>query len=151
MFHGLIGLKFREESDRDLFWTRVDSCWLVPDWCWLVLDSRWFVLTRVGLVLDSYWFVLTRVELVLTRVNSCWLVLTPVDLCWYSCIRTDLIQNSPVERPPKFLVERNPPQSWPWKQNGTTVVGVVMILEVMNNWRSELQINILKKQLDFEP
>ena len=75
MFHGLIGLKFREESDRDLFWTRVDSCWLVPDWCWLVLDSRWFALTCVGLVLDSYWFMLTRVELVLTHVNSCWLVL----------------------------------------------------------------------------
>ena len=47
MLHGLIGLKFREESDLDLFWTRVDSCW-----------------TRVRLVL-------IRVGLVLTRVDSC--------------------------------------------------------------------------------
>ena len=38
-----------------------------------------------------------------------------------------------------FLVEVNPPQNWPWKQNGTTVVAV-MILEVVNNWRSVLQI-----------
>ena len=39
----------------------------------------------------------------------------------------------------------NPPQSWPWKQNGIAVVAAAMILEVMNNWRSVLQINILKK------
>ena len=45
----------------------------------------------------------------------------------------------------KILVEVNPFQSWPWKQNGTTVVAAVMILEVENNWRSVLQINILKK------
>ena len=49
MVHGLIGLKFWEESDLDLFWTRVDLCWLVLDSCWLVLDSCWLVLTRVGL------------------------------------------------------------------------------------------------------
>ena len=35
----------------------------------------------------------------------------------------------------KNLVEVNPPQSWSWKQNGTTVVAAVMILEVVNNWR----------------
>ena len=44
-----------------------------------------------------------------------------------------------------------------WKETllkldlGTTVVAAVMILEVVNNWRSVLQINILKKKLDFEP
>ena len=51
----------------------------------------------------------------------------------------------------KILVEVNPRQSWPWKQNGTTVVPAVMIFEVVNDWRSALQINILKKKLDFEP
>ena len=51
----------------------------------------------------------------------------------------------------KNFVEVNPPQSWPWKQNGNTVVAAVMILKVVNNWRSMLQINILKKTLDFEP
>ena len=51
----------------------------------------------------------------------------------------------------KKFVEVNPPQSWPWKQNGNTVVAAVMILKVVNNWRSMLQINILKKTLDFEP
>ena len=40
----------------------------------------------------------------------------------------------------------DPPQSWPWKQNGTTVVPAVMILEVVNKWRSLLQVNILKKR-----
>ena len=52
----------------------------------------------------------------------------------------------------KFLVEGNPPQSWPWKQNGTTIVAVavVMILEVVNNWRSLFQINILKKKIEPE-
>ena len=34
----------------------------------------------------------------------------------------------------KNLVEVNPRQSWPWKQNCTTVVAVVMILEV---WATE--------------
>ena len=63
MLHGLIALKFWEES------------YLGP-----VLDSCWFVLTRVGLVL-------TRVRLVLIRVDSCWFVLAHVHLCWYSCIR----------------------------------------------------------------
>ena len=47
----------------------------------------------------------------------------------------------------KILVEVNPLQSWPWKQNGTTVVAAVMILEVVNNWKSVLQISILKKKL----
>ena len=47
----------------------------------------------------------------------------------------------------KILVEANPLQSWPWKQNGTTVVAAVMILEVVNNWKSVLQISILKKKL----
>ena len=41
-----------------------------------------------------------------------------------------------------FLVEVNLPQGCPWKQNGTTVTAAVMILEVVNNWRSVLQINI---------
>ena len=41
-----------------------------------------------------------------------------------------------------LLVEINPPQSCPWKQIGTKVVAAVMILEVVNNWRSMLQINI---------
>ena len=50
-----------------------------------------------------------------------------------------------------FWVEVNLPQSWPWKQNGTTFVAAVMILEVVNNWKTVLQINILKKKLDFEP
>ena len=41
-----------------------------------------------------------------------------------------------------FLVEGNPPQSWPWKQNGTTVVAVavVIIFEVVNDWGSVLRI-----------
>ena len=51
----------------------------------------------------------------------------------------------------KNLVEANPPQSWPWKQNSTTVVAAVTILEIVNNWRCVLQTNILKKKLDFEP
>ena len=34
----------------------------------------------------------------------------------------------------KNLIEVNPHQSWPWKQNCTTVVAVVMILEV---WTTE--------------
>ena len=36
------------------------------------------------------------------------------------------------------------------KINGTTVVAPVMIPEVVNNWISVLQINILKEMLDFE-
>ena len=51
----------------------------------------------------------------------------------------------------KILVGENPPKSWPWKQNGTTVVAAVKIPEVVNNWRSVLQINHLKKKLDLEP
>ena len=47
----------------------------------------------------------------------------------------------------KYLVEVNPPRSWPWKQNGTSVVASKMILEVVNNWRSMLQINIKKKKI----
>ena len=44
-------------------------------------------------------------------------------------------------------VEVNPPQSWPWKQDGTTVVVALMILEVVNKWRSVLQTNIFLKKL----
>ena len=44
-----------------------------------------------------------------------------------------------------FLMELNPPQRWLQKQNGITVVAAVMIFEVVNYWRSILQINILKK------
>ena len=51
----------------------------------------------------------------------------------------------------KFFGEGNFLQSWPWKQNGTTVVVAVIIPEYVNNWRSVLPINILKKKLDFEP
>ena len=51
----------------------------------------------------------------------------------------------------KKLVEVNLPQSWPWKQNGTTVVAAATILKVENNWRSMLQINILKKSLVLNP
>ena len=47
-----------------------------------------------------------------------------------------------------FLVKVNPRQSWPWKQNGTTVVAAVMILKVLDNWRSMLQINIFLKSLN---
>ena len=51
----------------------------------------------------------------------------------------------------KILVEVNPPQSWPWKQNGTTVVAAVMIVKVVKNWRNMSQMKILKKKSDFEP
>ena len=52
----------------------------------------------------------------------------------------------------KILVEGNPLQSWPWTLNGTTVVAAVTIPEVVNNWRSVLQIKIERfgKKLDFE-
>ena len=36
----------------------------------------------------------------------------------------------------KSLVEENPPQSLPWKQNSLTVVAAVMIVKVVINWRS---------------
>ena len=47
----------------------------------------------------------------------------------------------------KKLVKVNPPQSWLWEQNvnGTTAVAAVMILKVVDNWKSMLHINILKK------
>ena len=45
----------------------------------------------------------------------------------------------------KNLLDVNPPQSWSGKQNDTMVVTAVMILEVVNNWKNVLQINILKK------
>ena len=48
-------------------------------------------------------------------------------------------------------MEGNPSQSWPLKQNVSTVVVAVMVLEVVNIWRSVLQINILKKKIGFEP
>ena len=47
-----------------------------------------------------------------------------------------------------FLVKVNPRQSWPWKQNGTTGVAAVMILKVLGNWRSMLQIQIFLKSLN---
>ena len=43
----------------------------------------------------------------------------------------------------KIVVEVNHPQRWPWKEHATTVVAAVIILEVANNWRSVLPINIL--------
>ena len=53
----------------------------------------------------------------------------------------------------KNLVKVNPPRTWPWKQNGTTVAAAVIIFELVKNWRSVFQINILKKRkkIDFEP
>ena len=33
----------------------------------------------------------------------------------------------------RFSVEVNPPQSWPWKQNSTTVVAVLMILNFVKS------------------
>ena len=51
----------------------------------------------------------------------------------------------------KILVEVNSSHSWPWKHNGTTVLAAVMILEVVNNWRSMLQVNILKKSETLNP
>ena len=44
-----------------------------------------------------------------------------------------------------------PSAIWPWKQNGAAVVTALMILEVVDNWGSVLQINIKEKKLDFEP
>ena len=97
MLHGLIALKFWEES---YLGPVLDSCWFVLTRVGLVLTRVRLVLTRVGLVLTRVRLVLTRVGLVLTRVrlvlirvDSCWFVLTRVDLCWYSCIRIDLIKN----------------------------------------------------------
>ena len=49
------------------------------------------------------------------------------------------------------LVEVNPPQVWPWKQNGTTFIAAQMILEVVNKRRSVLQMNILKKSETSNP
>ena len=40
----------------------------------------------------------------------------------------------------KILVRGNSPQSWPWKQSGTTIVAAVMIHKIVNHWRSALQI-----------
>ena len=113
MLHGLIALKFWEESYLgpvlDSCWfvltrvglvltrvrlvlirvdscrARVDSCWLVSDSCWLVLDSRWLVLNSCWLALDSRWFMLTHVD-------SCWFVLSCIDLFWYWCIGIELIE-----------------------------------------------------------
>ena len=51
----------------------------------------------------------------------------------------------------KILVEVNPPQSWPWKQNGTTVVAALIIFKDVSNWTSVLQINVWKKGLNFKP
>ena len=47
----------------------------------------------------------------------------------------------------KKILDVNLPQSWPRKQNDTTVGAAVMILEVVNNWTSMLQINILKTKV----
>ena len=52
---------------------------------------------------------------------------TPLDKCFYE----------------KNCGGSNPPQRWPWKEHATTAVAAVIILEVANNWRSVLQINIL--------
>ena len=46
----------------------------------------------------------------------------------------------------KIFGKVNPLQNWPWKQYGTTVVATVMILEVVNNWRSVLKVNIFLKK-----
>ena len=39
----------------------------------------------------------------------------------------------------------NPPKSWPWKHNGTTIVAAVMIHKVMNS-----RTNVLQKKIQFE-
>ena len=44
----------------------------------------------------------------------------------------------------KKSLDVKPPQRWPWKQNDITVVAAVMILQVVSNWISVLQMNILK-------
>ena len=95
MLHGLIALKFWEES---YIGPVLDSCWFVLTRVGLVLTRVRLVLiraascwTRVRLVLTRVGLVLTRVRLVLICVDSCWFVLNRVDLCWYSCIRIDLI------------------------------------------------------------
>ena len=61
------------------------------------------------------------------------------------------ISASDVATLKKSLVEVKPPQSWPWKQNGTTVVAAMMILELVSIWRSVLQINIWKKSYTLNP
>ena len=47
----------------------------------------------------------------------------------------------------KKLMEVNPPQTDLESKNGATVVAAVIILEDVNNWRSVLPINILKKNI----
>ena len=48
----------------------------------------------------------------------------------------------------KILMKVNPPKSWPWKHNGTTIVATVMIHKVMNSRTNVLQNKcILKKKL----
>ena len=60
-------------------------------------------------------------------------------------------QNRCVKRPQKNFSGKKPSSKLSLKINSTTVVAAVMIPEVVNNWRSVLQINHLKKKLDFKP
>ena len=62
-------------------------------------------------------------------------------------IKEDLWISALDEATFKKNLDVNPPQRWSWKQNDATVVAAVMILEVVNNWISVLQINIFKKRL----
>ena len=49
----------------------------------------------------------------------------------------------------KLFGERNPPQSWPWKQNCTTVVAVVINLEVVEQLKKQVTDKYIEK-IDFE-
>ena len=49
----------------------------------------------------------------------------------------------------KNLVKVNHPQSWPWKENGTTFVAAGMILEA--GATEGVIDNYFFKKLDFEP
>ena len=46
----------------------------------------------------------------------------------------------------KCFAEWNPPQSWPWKQNGNTVVAAAMILA-----KKPVTDKYFEKKLGFEP
>ena len=45
----------------------------------------------------------------------------------------------------KFLLEGNPPQGWPWKQNSTIVVAAAMILG-----KKRVTDKYFKNKLDFQ-
>ena len=83
------------------------------------------------------------------RQSVYWKLITMLNMSsatwWmFQCfIKEYLWMSACMQQSKKILVEVNPPQSWPWKQNGTTVVATLMILEVVKKLRSMLQINII--------